>query len=98
MRADSGLAFNALRFVAFGLITTFDNGSFSPKSPTTENAESRGAIGMKNGDGHGELMIGSADEDTERIEGTLSKTGLAAYVCSGVRGSLIIGLKKISSD
>lgn len=49
---------------------------------------------MKNGDGHGEFIRRSVDDAVERIDGTRSRTG---FVLDGVRGSRVIGLKKIIS-
>lgn len=49
---------------------------------------------MKNGEGHGEFSRRSVDDAADRIDGTRNKTGFAL---DGVRGSRVIGLKKIIS-
>jgi hypothetical protein len=49
---------------------------------------------MKNGDGQGEFNWRSVDDAVDRIDGTRNRTGFAL---EGVRGSRVIGLKKIIS-
>jgi len=102
----SGLVLLIVRFVALGFAMGFRPAGFlmgeslmsselsSSENPTTEKADWRRAIGMKNGLGHG--GTGSDEGVVERIDGTRSNTGLA--LSDGVRGSRMMGLKKISSD
>jgi hypothetical protein len=50
---------------------------------------------MKNGDGHGEFKRRSVDDAVvDRIDGTRRRT---SFALDGVRGSRVIGLKKIIS-
>jgi hypothetical protein len=88
-----------LFFTSFILLSFSSSSSSSHSSiPTKLNAERRfGVIGMKNGDGHGELIgisVVVVDDAFDLIDGTRIIVG---FILEGVLGSLQIGLKKIIS-